>query len=203
MTDDPHTQININREETLTRGGGGGSVMWLCQSCGSVCPWSHYTINFRGFLINSAEIFSRDQLVTTRNSSLSESQVFDEIIIFFFFFLLIPRYDSEVYDEGGNSLQSLDYDTEQVDVRDAPSEEVYTLYYPQEKRWAPPPSLSVAPVSVTTSPSIHVGTCSVRVLFFCLTSSERFCVFVKKTEKEKKKTKIKLNKKIFKNIHII
>ncbi|XP_024910159.1 adenylate cyclase activating polypeptide 1a isoform X2 [Cynoglossus semilaevis] len=44
------------------------------------------------------------------------------------------RYDSEVYDEGGNSLQSLDYDTEQVDVRDAPSEEVYTLYYPQEKR---------------------------------------------------------------------
>lgn len=85
MTDDPHTQININREETLTRGGGGGSVMWLCQSCGSVCPWSHYTINFRGFLINSAEIFSRDQLVTTRNSSLSESQGFYEIIIFFLF----------------------------------------------------------------------------------------------------------------------
>lgn len=55
-------------------------------------------------------------------------------LLFFFFFFLIPRYDSEVYDEGGNSLQSLDYDTEQVDVRDAPSEEVYTLYYPQEKR---------------------------------------------------------------------
>ncbi|XP_047424558.1 adenylate cyclase activating polypeptide 1a isoform X1 [Mugil cephalus] len=46
------------------------------------------------------------------------------------------RLDSEVYDEDGNSLPSLDYDTDQMDVRSAPSvaDDVYTLFYPPEKR---------------------------------------------------------------------
>ncbi|XP_028288762.1 adenylate cyclase activating polypeptide 1a isoform X1 [Parambassis ranga] len=43
---------------------------------------------------------------------------------------------SEVYDEDGNSLPSLDYDRDEVDVRSAPSaaDDLYTLYYPPEKR---------------------------------------------------------------------
>ncbi|XP_020503227.1 adenylate cyclase activating polypeptide 1a isoform X1 [Labrus bergylta] len=46
------------------------------------------------------------------------------------------RLDSEVYDEGGNSLPSLDYDREQMEARSAPSvaEDVYSMYFPQEKR---------------------------------------------------------------------
>lgn len=46
------------------------------------------------------------------------------------------RLDSEVYDEDGNSLPSLDYDRDQMDVRSPPSvaDDVYTLYYPPEKR---------------------------------------------------------------------
>ncbi|XP_031706404.1 adenylate cyclase activating polypeptide 1a isoform X1 [Anarrhichthys ocellatus] len=46
------------------------------------------------------------------------------------------RLDSEVYDEDGNSLSSLDYDRDQMDVRSAPSaaDDVFTLYYPPEKR---------------------------------------------------------------------
>lgn len=46
------------------------------------------------------------------------------------------RLDSEVYDEDGNSLPSLDYDRDQIDVRSPPSvpDDVYTLYYPPEKR---------------------------------------------------------------------
>ncbi|CAJ1082507.1 adenylate cyclase activating polypeptide 1a [Xyrichtys novacula] len=46
------------------------------------------------------------------------------------------RLDSEVYDEDGNSLPSLDYDRDQMEVRSAPSvaEDVYSLYFPQEKR---------------------------------------------------------------------
>uniref|UniRef100_A0A4W6CD78 Adenylate cyclase activating polypeptide 1 n=1 Tax=Lates calcarifer TaxID=8187 RepID=A0A4W6CD78_LATCA len=46
------------------------------------------------------------------------------------------RLDSEVYDEDGNSLPSLDYDRDQMDVRGPASvaDDVYTLYYPPEKR---------------------------------------------------------------------
>ncbi|KAG7523971.1 pituitary adenylate cyclase-activating polypeptide isoform X1 [Solea senegalensis] len=44
------------------------------------------------------------------------------------------RLESEVYDEDGNSLPSLEYDREQVDARSPPSDYVYTLYYPTEKR---------------------------------------------------------------------
>lgn len=43
---------------------------------------------------------------------------------------------SDVYDEDGNSLPSLDYDREQMDVRSPSSiaDDLYSLYYP-EKRW--------------------------------------------------------------------
>ncbi|XP_056289971.1 adenylate cyclase activating polypeptide 1a isoform X2 [Pseudoliparis swirei] len=46
------------------------------------------------------------------------------------------RLDSEVYDEDGNSLSSLDYDRDQMDVRSSPSvaDDVFTLYYPPEQR---------------------------------------------------------------------
>lgn len=46
------------------------------------------------------------------------------------------RLESEVYDEDGNSLPSLDYDRDQIDVRSPASvaDDVYTLYYPPEKR---------------------------------------------------------------------
>ncbi|XP_026148103.1 adenylate cyclase activating polypeptide 1a isoform X2 [Mastacembelus armatus] len=46
------------------------------------------------------------------------------------------RLDSGVYDEDGNSFPSLDYDRDQMDVRSPPSvaDDVYTLYYPPEKR---------------------------------------------------------------------
>ncbi|XP_061821753.1 adenylate cyclase activating polypeptide 1a isoform X3 [Nerophis lumbriciformis] len=45
------------------------------------------------------------------------------------------RLDSEVYDEDGRSLPSVDYDREQPDVRSSPSvTDVYSLYYPPEKR---------------------------------------------------------------------
>lgn len=46
------------------------------------------------------------------------------------------RLDSEVYDEGGNSLPSLAFDRDQMAVRSAPSvaEDVYNLYYPPDKR---------------------------------------------------------------------
>lgn len=52
-------------------------------------------------------------------------------------FLLIFRLDGDVYDEDGNSLPSLDYDRDQIEARSAPSvaDDVYTLYYPPEKRW--------------------------------------------------------------------
>uniref|UniRef100_A0A3Q4H894 Adenylate cyclase activating polypeptide 1 n=1 Tax=Neolamprologus brichardi TaxID=32507 RepID=A0A3Q4H894_NEOBR len=46
------------------------------------------------------------------------------------------RLDGDVYDEDGNSLPSLDYDRDQIEARSAPSvaDDVYTLYYPPEKR---------------------------------------------------------------------
>lgn len=51
-------------------------------------------------------------------------------------FLLLFRLDGDVYDEDGNSLPSLDYDRDQIEARSAPSvaDDVYTLYYPPEKR---------------------------------------------------------------------
>ncbi|KAM8881142.1 adenylate cyclase activating polypeptide 1a isoform 2-T6 [Synchiropus picturatus] len=45
------------------------------------------------------------------------------------------RLDSEIYDDGGNSLQSLDYGRDELDVRNSPSanNDLYSLYFPQEK----------------------------------------------------------------------
>ncbi|XP_017261765.1 adenylate cyclase activating polypeptide 1a isoform X4 [Kryptolebias marmoratus] len=45
------------------------------------------------------------------------------------------RLDSEVYDEGGNSLPSLDYDGDQIEVRSPSSvtDDVLTMFYPPEK----------------------------------------------------------------------
>ncbi|XP_029935228.1 adenylate cyclase activating polypeptide 1a [Myripristis murdjan] len=46
------------------------------------------------------------------------------------------RLDDEVYDEDGNSLPSLAFDRDQMALRSPPSvaDDVYTLYYPPEKR---------------------------------------------------------------------
>ncbi|XP_047206474.1 glucagon family neuropeptides-like isoform X2 [Girardinichthys multiradiatus] len=45
------------------------------------------------------------------------------------------RLDSEVYDEGGNSLPSLDFDGDQLEVRSPSSvaDDVFTMFYPSEK----------------------------------------------------------------------
>lgn len=58
----------------------------------------------------------------------------------FFNMLSCCRLDSEVYDEGGNSLQSLDYDRD-MEVRSPPSvaDDFYSFYYSPEKRWLSPP----------------------------------------------------------------
>lgn len=47
------------------------------------------------------------------------------------------RIDSELYDEDGNSLSPVEYDTEQLDVRSAPvsvADDVFSLYFPPEER---------------------------------------------------------------------
>lgn len=50
-------------------------------------------------------------------------------------FLIVSRLDSEVYDDGGNSLQSLDYDRD-MEVRTPASvaDDLYSFYYAPEKR---------------------------------------------------------------------
>uniref|UniRef100_A0A8C7GBC2 Adenylate cyclase activating polypeptide 1 n=1 Tax=Oncorhynchus kisutch TaxID=8019 RepID=A0A8C7GBC2_ONCKI len=46
------------------------------------------------------------------------------------------RLENEVYDEDGNSLPDLAFDGDQIAIRSPPSvaDDVYTLYYPPEKR---------------------------------------------------------------------
>ncbi|XP_058871172.1 glucagon family neuropeptides isoform X3 [Acipenser ruthenus] len=46
------------------------------------------------------------------------------------------RLENEVYDEDGNSLPDLAFDSDQIAIRNPPSviDDVYTLYYPPEKR---------------------------------------------------------------------
>ncbi|XP_028659601.1 glucagon family neuropeptides isoform X3 [Erpetoichthys calabaricus] len=46
------------------------------------------------------------------------------------------RFENEVYDEGGNSLPDLAFDSDQIAIRNPPSviDDVYTFYYPPEKR---------------------------------------------------------------------
>ncbi|KAK1173696.1 glucagon family neuropeptides isoform X2, partial [Acipenser oxyrinchus oxyrinchus] len=48
------------------------------------------------------------------------------------------RLENEVYDEDGNSLPDLAFDSDQIAIRNPPSviDDVYTLYYPPEKRHA-------------------------------------------------------------------
>ncbi|XP_058871167.1 glucagon family neuropeptides isoform X2 [Acipenser ruthenus] len=45
------------------------------------------------------------------------------------------RLENEVYDEDGNSLPDLAFDSDQIAIRNPPSviDDVYTLYYPPEK----------------------------------------------------------------------
>ncbi|XP_010883751.1 adenylate cyclase activating polypeptide 1a isoform X5 [Esox lucius] len=45
------------------------------------------------------------------------------------------RLENEVYDEDGNSLPDLAFDSDQIAIRSPPSvaDDVYTLYYPPEK----------------------------------------------------------------------
>ncbi|XP_061877572.1 adenylate cyclase activating polypeptide 1a isoform X6 [Entelurus aequoreus] len=54
------------------------------------------------------------------------------------------RLESEVYDEDGRSLPSVDYDREQPDVRSSPSatNDVYSSYYPPEKSTTHPYTLA-------------------------------------------------------------
>lgn len=55
--------------------------------------------------------------------------------IFIRMFLIISRLDSEVYDDGGHSLQSLDYDREmEVRTPAAVADDLYSFYYAPEKR---------------------------------------------------------------------
>ncbi|XP_076840947.1 adenylate cyclase activating polypeptide 1b isoform X2 [Brachyhypopomus gauderio] len=45
------------------------------------------------------------------------------------------RLENEVFDEDGNSLSDLGFDSHQIAIRSSPSlsDDVYTLYYPPEK----------------------------------------------------------------------
>lgn len=47
------------------------------------------------------------------------------------------RLDNDVFDEDGNSLSDLAFGTDQIAIRSPPSltDDLYTLYYPPEKRY--------------------------------------------------------------------
>uniref|UniRef100_A0A665WLX4 Adenylate cyclase activating polypeptide 1 n=1 Tax=Echeneis naucrates TaxID=173247 RepID=A0A665WLX4_ECHNA len=71
------------------------------------------------------------------------------------------RLDSEVYDEDGNSLPSLDYDRDQMDVRSPQSvDDVYTLYYPPEKSGGKAEEDSSEPLSKRHSDGIFTDSYS-------------------------------------------
>ena len=46
------------------------------------------------------------------------------------------RLENDAYDEDGNSLSDMAFDSDQIAIRSPPSldDDVYTLYYPPEKR---------------------------------------------------------------------
>ncbi|KAG5285381.1 hypothetical protein AALO_G00002740 [Alosa alosa] len=44
------------------------------------------------------------------------------------------RLENDVFDEDGNSLSDLAFDTDQIAIRSPVTDDVYTLYYPPEKR---------------------------------------------------------------------
>ncbi|XP_055086045.1 adenylate cyclase activating polypeptide 1a isoform X4 [Periophthalmus magnuspinnatus] len=43
------------------------------------------------------------------------------------------RFDSELYDEDGNSLSPVEFEHEDVEVRSAPADDVFSLFYPAEE----------------------------------------------------------------------
>lgn len=43
------------------------------------------------------------------------------------------RFDSELYDEDGNPLSPVEFEREEVDVRSAPADDVFSLFYPEER----------------------------------------------------------------------
>ncbi|XP_042562675.1 adenylate cyclase activating polypeptide 1b isoform X2 [Clupea harengus] len=43
------------------------------------------------------------------------------------------RLENDVFDEDGNSLSDLAFDTDQIAIRSPVTDDVYTLYYPPEK----------------------------------------------------------------------
>ncbi|XP_062381570.1 adenylate cyclase activating polypeptide 1b isoform X2 [Sardina pilchardus] len=43
------------------------------------------------------------------------------------------RLENDVFDEDGNSLSDLGFDTDQIAIRSPVTDDVYTLYYPPEK----------------------------------------------------------------------
>lgn len=52
-------------------------------------------------------------------------------------FFLNSRLDNDVFDEDGNSLSDLAFGNDQISIRSPPSltDDLYTLYYPPEKRY--------------------------------------------------------------------
>ncbi|XP_058505630.1 adenylate cyclase activating polypeptide 1a isoform X3 [Solea solea] len=70
------------------------------------------------------------------------------------------RLESEVYDEDGNSLPSLEYDRDQMDARSPPSDYVYTLYYPTEKSGGKAEEDSSEPLSKRHSDGIFTDSYS-------------------------------------------
>ncbi|XP_072307095.1 adenylate cyclase activating polypeptide 1a isoform X1 [Eucyclogobius newberryi] len=44
------------------------------------------------------------------------------------------RFDSELYDEDGNALSPLEFEREDVEVRSAPVDDVFSLFFPAEER---------------------------------------------------------------------
>lgn len=46
------------------------------------------------------------------------------------------RLENDAFDEDGNSLSDMGFDSDQIAIRSPPSlnDDAYTLYYPQEKR---------------------------------------------------------------------
>ena len=50
---------------------------------------------------------------------------------------LVLRLDDDVFDENGDSLLRLPFGGNPLTLRSAPSEDVFSLYYPEEERYPP------------------------------------------------------------------
>lgn len=66
----------------------------------------------------------------TPASHLCTDRICDEISPF-------CRLENDAFDEDGNSLSDMGFDSDQIAIRSPPSlnDDAYTLYYPPEKRW--------------------------------------------------------------------